>query len=194
MSWPSSSKAGLAPDPGARPQRRRARLAAVALSESARDFWVVAGTAAPIIALANQIVISDSLGLGPVFRSTRRGPSSGVRDQSAEGALLLVGIFSVSYINAAAQASVLLTALLSLAYPGSSDFVPLTLVPPIEVFGLLAVMSTAVFSGRVRAQVAQINAATRSLPAPEQTAAAIAATLQAWQNSPVRDDTPEPLG
>lgn len=100
----------------------------------------------------------------------------------------------MSYINAVAQASVLLTALLSLAYPGSSDFVPLTLVPPIEFFGLLAVMSTAVFSGRVRAQVAQINAATRSLPAPEQTAAAIAATLQAWQNSPVRDDTPEPLG
>ena len=116
-------------------------------------FWVAAAAAAPIIALANQITLSDRVLLAQAFELFRRIPGSILPRGAAAWATLLIG-----YVNMGFQAGILSSALYSLAnehdFRGfSTDAVTLA-----EAFGILALILTAVSTGTVRMVTARAEA------------------------------------
>jgi hypothetical protein len=173
----------------------------MALSDNARDFWVVAGTAAPIIALANQVVVSDSGGLMPFFdRATWYDQPPDVKSHGRRGQRYAVTLYTISAFNLLFQIFGLTAALttlnggsvrLSSSWVMTTGITPATVVVT-ETVGLLLLLVTSIMSGVARGEAAQIRALTRSLSAPEQAAAAITATLDKWQFSQAPDTKTEP--
>jgi hypothetical protein len=121
----------------------------VALSDTMRDFWVVAGTAAPIIALANQVAVIDAVVTLGGFRRAARDDSRSAEARNlariATGANHL--LYYLSMGNLLAQGTALALALISLLRAAS-------LVAPLEVglllLGLAATGVGALLSGLMK--------------------------------------------
>jgi hypothetical protein len=131
------------------------------------DFLIAAAAAAPVIALANQVVLSDSFGLLLLFRRAKRDATSAAEPHAGRGYNFAVSLFLLGYTNLLLQTSVLLTALYALLYNAAAPIGTLLILLAFETFGLLLVLASSVLSGYVRDEATQLEAATRSLPATE---------------------------
>jgi hypothetical protein len=123
----------------------------MALSDSMRDFWVVAGTAAPVIALANQVAIGYSLGSARLLRNAGKDSSrsAGARKSARRASRWTGALYLVSLVNLAAQAAALGAALGTLA-DGHAAVSP-RLEGLLVTYGLAAVMVSALLSGAAQA-------------------------------------------
>lgn len=110
------------------------------------NFWLVAGAAAPIIALANQVTLTESWGALEFFREAeRRNPKGPIHGVARTGRIATGRSYLVGYVNTGIQALALTFALSSLEV--GRDVVSLTLVGLMEALGLVAVFFTALYSG-----------------------------------------------
>lgn len=114
-------------------------------------FWLAVAAALPIIALANQINLTDALGTMLFARVARDSPIGTevqyVRKRSRSAALTS---YFVGGANLLAQTAALGIALISLAiredaFPGAVPF-----ATTLEIVGLIAIGTTAAFSGYYR--------------------------------------------
>jgi hypothetical protein len=152
------------------------------------DFYIAAAAAAPVVALANQVVLSDSFGLRLLFRRAKQDSTSAVKSHADRGYNFARWLFSLGYANLLLQTAVLVGSLgvLSplhgvIANPSPGLVVALISVPA----GILLVLATSVLSGYVRDEATQLEAAARSLPAAtEEAVATIAATLREMLHGP----------
>ena len=115
-------------------------------------FWVAAAAAAPIIALANQVTLTESRGMtGTFIRAQRANPSGTAHTTAITGHRSVLAALSIGYLNLIAQVFVLYVALGSL-YSGedSNGTGSPRAVIFLEICGLAAVGLAAVFSGVVR--------------------------------------------
>jgi uncharacterized membrane protein YbhN (UPF0104 family) len=121
----------------------------MALSENARDFWVAAAAAAPVIALAGIVSIPDAFVAGNKLKRTnvteRRAVTSGRQLVGPPNGWVIV--YSIS--NLVAQSFVLIVALLALLDDGMP--IPGISVVVIEGVGLLLLLLAALLAGQVGA-------------------------------------------
>jgi hypothetical protein len=147
----------------------------MALTDNLRDFWVVAGTAAPIIALANQVALGDALGKGKYYRIARDGYTQAIRT-SAKGVIASARwLWSISYVNLLLQAMVLFWSLLNLI---SNISFGATTVAVIELVGILILIGSAMATHAVRNNQQELEQLTQHDSATEATAETIAVTLR----------------
>ena len=114
-------------------------------------FWVVVGAAAPVIALAGIVSMSDMM--NQVFewsRYTRDRPRRAVRELTERSALGMLTKFSIitQATNLALQALALLFALLSLA--AAANMIPPWIAIVTEVLGLTRLAIGAVATHRIK--------------------------------------------
>ena len=128
----------------------------MALTDSARDFWVVAGAAAPIIALASQVALSEAYGLKGITYRARVGGTPTIRPYALRADRIAYLLFLISYMNMLVQAAVLLFSLVSLA-EDQTAFPPLA-VAGMAVAGLLALLIVAFMSPTVHEAAARLKA------------------------------------
>ena len=150
------------------------------------DFYIAAAAAAPVVALANQVVLSDSYGLLLRFRRAKRVTAAAVNSHAVRGYRFAGWLFFLGYTNLLFQTAVLAGALgvlsgkADVANPTAALVLVLIAVPA----GILLVLASSILSGYVRdeatqLEAAQLEAAERTLPAAtEQAVATIAATLR----------------
>jgi hypothetical protein len=145
---------------------RRDTLRGVAFEHE--SFWVAVATAAPILALANQITLTDALSALGAARAIRDDILADLSQQvGAMNRLAGVTSYFVGAANLFAQTAALGIALVSLA--NSEDAfswaVPLAVI--LEVVGLVAIGSTAAFSGFARGRQSQVESVIRETAAFE---------------------------
>jgi hypothetical protein len=129
------------------------QTAAVSFHES---FWVAVAAAAPIIALANQVTVTDSLGMQRTFESVlARNPSDIIRKVAKQGIKATRNAYWVAYTNLFAQATMLIFALSSLQF--GNDLFSLPASVSVEAIGLALILATSIFSGTVRASRAALE-------------------------------------
>jgi hypothetical protein len=160
----------------------------VAFPES---FWITAGAAAPVIALANAVTFGDSMGVPDLVGIVKRSPSSAppqLERAAQTGGLLLGGAALLSMLNVFAQAFALISALVSLQT--SSSFCSLPVIIIIEATGLWVLLPIALLSSganRIRTQIDEairrIEDEARERTAAEQTTEIIARMLYTWENT-----------
>jgi hypothetical protein len=154
----------------------------------ARGLLIAATAAAPVIALANQVALSDSFGLLLLFRRARQDPSPAAHLHAVRGHNYAVVLFLLGYANLLTQVAVLYFALSGLLPNADKSPRPLVLLLA-EVAGLTLVLLNSVLSGCVRDEATQLEAAERSLPvATEEAVATIAATLREMLHGPAPGD------
>ena len=166
------------------------------------DFYIAAAAAAPVVALANQVVLSDSYGLVLRFRRTQRDTTGAVKRHADRGYNFAFGLFFLGYMNLLLQTAVLAAALAVLALPHPPVADPtwgLQVLLSLVSGGILLVLASSILSGYVRdaatqldaaqLEAAQLEAAARTLPAAtEQAVATIAATLREMLHGPAPSD------
>jgi hypothetical protein len=123
----------------------RGRLLTVAFQQ---NFWLAAAAAAPVVALANQVTLTDSLGMMEVLKARSANGSSTVQAAAQRGRNAAFGASLVGYLNLCLQVFTLGIALLSLE--GSTDLLPPTVIDPILCSGFGIIALTSFFSSRVR--------------------------------------------
>jgi hypothetical protein len=166
------------------------------------DFYVAAAAAAPVVALANQVVLSDSFGLRLLFRRAKKDSTGAVKSHASRGYNFAFWLFFLGYSNLVFQTGVLVGSLAILsplhgviANPTPGLAVTLIVVPA----GVLLLLATSILSGYVRdeatqleaaqLEAARLEAAARSLPAATEGAVAtIAATLREMLHGPAPDE------
>jgi hypothetical protein len=122
------------------------------------DFFIAAAAAAPIIALANQVVLSDSLGLQLLFRRKRSDSATDVKNHATRGYRFAIALFLVGYINLVAQILVLTAALYGLIHIQRQPTMGLpTVMALVESLGLVLVLVSSVLSGYVRDAADQLK-------------------------------------
>lgn len=121
------------------------RLPHMALSDSARDFWVAAAAAAPVIALAGLVSITDSAVLASTLKRTAAelGRSAAIYWVRYSNTTVIL----YSFFNLLTQGFVLIVALWALLY--NSAPVKGLLVILVEGAGLLVLSVVAITAGRV---------------------------------------------
>src|SRR5215469_6150210 len=124
---------------------------------SLTDFCVVAGIAAPIIALANIVAVGDALGLVHFLRGARRRARRGsVRWEAAtRGSVLGLVMYFVSSLNLLAQAAVLL---FTLRHFGYGSAVSVTWVLTAVAGGVFVTGLAAIFAGLTRNRALTLQA------------------------------------
>jgi hypothetical protein len=114
-------------------------------------FWVAVAAAAPIIALANQVTLSDQAMLAVVVRAVSSFRALGRDPRVPHGRIavvLAVAVYSLGYYNMLAQVWMLFVALMSLAH--SYDRWTVKSVAGVLGLGLLVVVLTSVGSAAVK--------------------------------------------
>lgn len=128
------------------------------LSESARDFWVAAAAAAPVIALAGLVSIPDAAVAGNMLRRVRATNSELVRKVTSGGQLLAPPngwIIIYGILNLVLQGFVLIVALLALLDNASP--IPGIWIIVVEGVGLLFLLVAALLAGQVGAARQQVE-------------------------------------
>jgi hypothetical protein len=136
---------------------RVGHTAAMAFHES---FWVVAGTAAPIIALANLVAIGDGWGLSESFSPHYVKPQT--EDQwklVRKGKRAAFWIYFIGLCNLLVQSLIVFAALTSLE--DGKNQLPTALAVSIETVGILACLFSALITARWRAIAQQAQFATQ---------------------------------
>ena len=117
------------------------------------SFWVAVAAASPIIALANQITLTDALsGLG-VARAVRVIDFGDYRQRL--GGMSRLAAFTSYFVGGAnlfAQTAALGIALVSLANSEDAFSWAVPFALTLEVVGLIAIGTTAAFSGLIRGE------------------------------------------
>jgi hypothetical protein len=122
-------------------------------------FWVAAAAAAPLIALANQVTLTDMWGIRGTFKKAEIYGPPGTRHDAAKSGLRAASrAYLVGYINLLVQAGVLIAALRSLYYGRDSQIFPPLPVVYIEGLGLAALVATSLLTGNVRSALARLDA------------------------------------
>jgi hypothetical protein len=139
------------------------------MSAGLTDFCIVAGIAAPIIALANIAAVGNAFGLVHFIRGarsrTRRGST---RQQAAtQGLAFGLAMYFVSGLNWLAQAGVLL---LVLKHFGYGSAVNVGLVEAAVVGGLLVTALAAILAGLTRSRATSLQAPRARKPRSEASA------------------------
>jgi hypothetical protein len=180
-----------------------------------RDFWVAAAAAAPIIALANQVALTETFPAKQMmeqFAVLRRDLVARIKRSSSGRVtwnwslrrnlkeLAPWPVYYASYGNFLAQAIALYTALGALS-TGRYLISPMVVII-IETLGLVMLVSTGMMSSFLRAGQEREKEQTirereeqarRSLTPPGQTTHAIDWALQAWRNAKAKPGgTPQP--
>jgi hypothetical protein len=169
------------------------------LSDNPTDFWIACAAAAPVIALAGLVAITDTAVTGNIIKRARmRYPA--LRDEMMGGGREFLGppsawIFVYSMFNLLAQGFVLIVALLALLQNGTP--IPGISIIVVEGVGLLFLLVAAWLAGQVGAEsqrweerLGEIQRATRA----EELAQAIASKFGKLTRSPqetVAATTPE---
>jgi hypothetical protein len=149
----------------------------VAFSENARDFWVAAAAAAPVIALAGLFSLTDAAVAGDVLKRAK-SENPELRGVVTRG-VQLVGppngwVIIYGILNLVMQGFVLIVALLALLHDATP--VPGIWVIVVEGAGLLFLLLAAMLAGQVGGARQRVEEAlTRA--AAEQLAEAIASKL-----------------
>jgi hypothetical protein len=147
----------------------------MALTENLRDFWVVAGTAAPIIALANQVALGESLGKRKYYRIARDGNTQAIRTSAREVIASSRWLWIISNVNLFLQAGVLFWSLLNLI---GNISVGATAVAVIELVGILILFGSAMATHGIRNNQQEFEQLTQRDLATQAAAETIAATLR----------------
>jgi hypothetical protein len=120
-------------------------------------FWVTAAAAAPVIALANQITLIDSVGVTDTFgHATGSDMPPAVRIAAKRGVRAATKVYAVGYLNLTAQVLVFGSALWALQH-GSDGGISMDAVSAVEVGGLAAIGLTAYLSGLIRSLLAELD-------------------------------------
>jgi hypothetical protein len=116
---------------------------------SLTDFCIVAGTAAPIVALANIVAVGNALGLVHFLSGARRRAHRGSArwEAAAQGVVFGLATYIVSVLNLLAQAAVVFFVMKHFGYGSSVDFM---WVMTAVVGGLLVTGLAAIFAGLTR--------------------------------------------
>jgi hypothetical protein len=150
----------------------------MALSDSAPDFWIAAAAAAPVVALAGLVLITDAAVAGNIVRRAKTEHKV-LYDSVAKGKEVIgpptwwIGFYIV--VNLLLQVFVLITALWALHY--DSPPVPGLAIIVVEIIGLIFLLTAALLAGQVgvvRHQLEEKLEEKRRQTAADQLAAAIA--------------------
>jgi hypothetical protein len=142
---------------------RDARLPPVAYSE---NFWVVVGTAAPIIALASVLSYTESLGMSGKFERPADSSEQELDRLRRQGSTATYWLWALSGLNIIIQGSALTLALISLADGGNDISPKIVILVPGVGFALLAASSS--LSVRTRSLDRRLREAIKKGPkAPE---------------------------
>lgn len=126
------------------------------------SFWVVAGTAAPIIGLAGVVAIGDSYGALPVFRQARLHGSPAIRTAASKGLRATTWIYLISGMNVGYQGLVLALSLQALLLRRDTNVTIMAAVlPPV---GILALIVVAILTNTTRNAQRTLAAVPRPKP------------------------------
>ena len=117
------------------------------------NFWVVAGAAAPVIALANLVALPDSYKFIGEIRASKSGEGSLSTKQARMLTFYTVGIVMISAANLCTQAYTLQDTLVSLA--NESNALSFQFVINVEGWGLGACLLVAFISARTQMLVGE---------------------------------------
>jgi hypothetical protein len=123
------------------------------------DFWVVVGTAAPVIALANLVAIGDGWGLREAFSHWAKPQTEVQRNWVRQGIRAGIRVYLIGTGNLVVQAFIIAAALTSLE--SGKDKFPTALAVPVESLGIVACLLSAVMTARWRAIVQHVQYDTR---------------------------------
>ena len=164
---------------------RGARLPCVRYHDS---FWVTIGTAAPVIALATVVAISD------ILRSAIRFPQRGFAGMfwpTGRGVFLLVSLLLViTLTNMAIQFVALSFALKSLAY-GKNEISP-TIIVAIVPLGIILLVISAGLTGQLALMRRRAETVTKEGREDTQTAQAPSKPVSQSAGSESKSDDPPP--
>ena len=122
------------------------------LSENAEDFWVAAAAAAPVIALAGLVSISDATGVAGMLRRARGngGPLGDVAKSVKLAGWYNFLVITYSILNLVTQGFVLIVALLTLFNDRTSISGAYIII--VEALGIFIVLLVATLAGVVGAE------------------------------------------
>jgi hypothetical protein len=126
----------------------------------ATNFWLLAGTSAPLIILANVVLLGDAFKLTCDFRSIlRSNKASANQNNSAKAGLRNAYIaLGISEANLVVLSTVLIVALQFFA-SGSGDGFSATLIDYILLFGMATLLAGSLFSGLARHSATEVKSA-----------------------------------
>jgi hypothetical protein len=155
------------------------KLPRMALTDNARDFWVATAAAAPVIALAGLVSITDAAGVAGTLKRalTESGPVGNVARSIRQARFYNIYVIIYCIINLVVQGSVLIAALLSLLNDSAS--IPGLWIIWLESVGFIYLLVIAMMAGRVGAARRQLEEA-RARAAAEEMANVIGSTF--WES------------
>jgi hypothetical protein len=136
----------------------------------ATNFWLLAGTAAPVIALANVVLFGDTVKLMLDFRSIRKRSTATAEQKkwAEKGYKFAVASAAMSYLNMFAQTITLFYALLYFLIGKSG--IPGKIAEIILTAGMAILAGGLMFSSIARNSASEIRWATPSEEHPDQPA------------------------